>query len=88
MILFSTYIILYLNKNIFKYIYHKKVSLKAAMITLESGKKYGFLIYNIKIYFLLCPKKDIVSISLKQGVNIIMILKNKLLCSMNYLCCE
>lgn len=88
MILFSTYIILYLNKNIFKYIYHKKVSLKAAMITLGSGKKYGFLVYNIKIYFLLCPKKDIVSISLKQGVNIIMILKNKLLCSMNYLCCE
>lgn len=88
MILFSTYIILYLNKNIFKYIYHKKVSLKAAMITLGNGMKYGFLIYNIKIYFLLCPKKDIVSISLKQGVNIIMILKNKLLCSMNYLCCE
>lgn len=88
MILFSTYIILYLNKNIFKYIYHKKVSLKAAMITLGSGKKYGFLVYNIKIYFLLCLKKDIVSISLKQGVNIIMILKNKLLCSMNYLCCE
>lgn len=88
MILFLTYIILYLNKNIFKYIYHKKVSLKAAMITLGSGKKYGFLVYNIKIYFLLCPKKDIVSISLKQGVNIIMILKNKLLCSMNYLCCE
>lgn len=88
MILFSTYIILYLNKSIFKYIYHKKVSLKAAMITLGSGKKYGFLVYNIKIYFLLCPKKDIVSISLKQGVNIIMILKNKLLCSMNYLCCE
>lgn len=88
MISFSTYIILYLNKNIFKYIYHKKVSLKAAMITLGSGKKYGFLVYNIKIYFLLCPKKDIVSISLKQGVNIIMILKNKLLCSMNYLCCE
>lgn len=88
MILFSTYIILYLNKNIFKYIYHKKVSLKAAMITLGNGKKYGFLVYNIKIYFLLCPKKDIVSISLKQGVNIIMILKNKLLCSMNYLCCE
>lgn len=88
MILFSIYIILYLNKNIFKYIYHKKVSLKAAMITLGSGKKYGFLVYNIKIYFLLCPKKDIVSISLKQGVNIIMILKNKLLCSMNYLCCE
>lgn len=88
MILFSTYIILYLNKNIFKYIYHKKVSLKAAMIILGSGKKYGFLVYNIKIYFLLCPKKDIVSISLKQGVNIIMILKNKLLCSMNYLCCE
>lgn len=88
MILFSTYIILYLNKSIFKYIYHKKVSLKAAMITLGNGKKYGFLVYNIKIYFLLCPKKDIVSISLKQGVNIIMILKNKLLCSMNYLCCE